>query len=209
MCFAHAGTGGHPGQCARVQRLQKREGCGPSTVETRGWVPSGWTTLLSGGNIDDGRTIKVNYGSLGITSTAIANRRRRCLRCDIGVWRRFRNRQPNATDITATVANDEDTGVGTVTINMGTAGPDSDRVFRHSERRQSGHIGPVCRRYGHSLHQFLLGPDRFRSHRSGQDRKRGRHGVHRQGRPDRETRRSQPALVQHRQHNRSRDQTGS
>ena len=73
----------------------------------------------SGGNIDDGRTIKVNYGSLGITSTAIANSNAASgatLECGEGFG------TGTCTAITATIANDEDTGVGTVTINMGTAG---------------------------------------------------------------------------------------
>ena len=71
-------------------------------------------------------------------------------------------------------------------------------VFRHSERRPSGCFGSVCRGHDRGLDQFLVGPDRFRSHRSGKDRKRRRHGVHRHRRPRRCPRGGQPAPVQHR-----------
>ena len=73
----------------------------------------------SGGNIDDGRTITVNYSNLRITTTDIATDNAATgatLACDGGFG------DPNCTVITATVANDADTGVGTVTISMGTLG---------------------------------------------------------------------------------------
>ncbi len=76
----------------------------------------------SGGNIDDGRTITVTYGSLRITSAAIANDNASTtagtatLQCGGGFG------TDTCSAITAAVANDDDTGVGTVTISMGTAG---------------------------------------------------------------------------------------
>ena len=79
---------------------------------------------LSGGNIDDGRTITVNYNNLRITTTTINTGTATLIAwCCIAVWPSggFR-RGPACTAITATVANDADTGVGTVTISMGTAG---------------------------------------------------------------------------------------
>jgi hypothetical protein len=79
----------------------------------------------SGGNIDDGRTIKVTYGTLELTGggavlcagsfstesggdaeTANAN----CI-----------------TAVTTSFANDDDTDIGTVTINLGTPRPDSNQ----------------------------------------------------------------------------------
>ena len=156
----------------------------------------------TGGNIDDGRTIKVNYGGLRITHHVV-----RCCApaasqdtgAALPVCRRIRTPDGACSGVTRDFANDKDTGVGTVTINDG----DRQARFRRvrvcrSERRPSGRFGSVCRRHDRGLHQFLDGPDRFRSHRSGQDRKRGRHGVHRHRRPRRCPRASQPAPVQHR-----------
>ena len=65
------------------------------------------------GNIDDGRTIKISYGSLYITSTSdevSANLECMGFTC-------------NADNVNAKVDNDDDTGIGTVTINMGTDRP--------------------------------------------------------------------------------------
>ena len=74
---------------------------------------------LSGGNIDDGRTITVNYNDLRITTVTIGTGTAEAvpgaaLECD-GAFG-----TGACDDITATVANDADTGVGTVTISMGT-----------------------------------------------------------------------------------------
>ena len=44
----------------------------------------------SSGNIDDGRTIKVNYGTLRITSTGTIAFDQRCQWCYIGVWPSYR-----------------------------------------------------------------------------------------------------------------------
>ena len=73
----------------------------------------------SGGDVDDGRTIKVTYGALRITSTAVATDNAAVgatLQCGGGFG------TDTCTSITATIENDKDTGVGTVTINTGTAG---------------------------------------------------------------------------------------
>ena len=76
----------------------------------------------SGGDIDDGRTITVSYGGLRITSTAVAADNAAAtpgtatLQCGGGFG------TDTCSAITATVKNDDDTGIGTVTINMGTAG---------------------------------------------------------------------------------------
>ena len=76
---------------------------------------------LSGGNIDDGRTITVNYSNLRITTAAdaITNNNAETgatLQCGGGFGTN------TCSAITAAVANDKDTDVGTVTISMGTAG---------------------------------------------------------------------------------------
>ena len=80
--------------------------------------------VVTGGNIDDGRTIQVNYGSLGITSTAVTNTAAASgatLECGgAGVGGFGDNCAAGTTNIMATVANHEDTGVGTVTITIGT-----------------------------------------------------------------------------------------
>ena len=76
----------------------------------------------TGGNIDDGTTIKVSYGRLyltgggellcGGTFNTSDTQETADTSCDIGV--------------AATFANDKDTGVGTVTIALGTARPDAN-----------------------------------------------------------------------------------
>ena len=68
----------------------------------------------TGGNIDDGRTIKITYGGLYITSTsAEVSAALQCMGFVCGV----------DAAVDAEVANDEDTGVGTVTVNMGITRP--------------------------------------------------------------------------------------
>ena len=77
----------------------------------------------SGGDIDDGRTIKVSYGRLyltgggellcGGTFNTSDTQETADTSCDIGV--------------AATFANHKDTGVGTVTIALGTARPDANQ----------------------------------------------------------------------------------
>ena len=77
----------------------------------------------TGGDIDDGTTIKVSYGRLyltgggellcGGTFNTSDTQETADTSCDIGV--------------AATFANDKDTGVGTVTIALGTARPDANR----------------------------------------------------------------------------------
>ena len=155
--------------------------------------------VATGGNIDDGRTIKVNYGSLRITSTGDPWSTNTTLpggaTLACGTERDAAPGNCDDTAATATVANDADTGVGTVTITLGTDARTAG-AFVILRGVRADVSGSVCRRHDRGLHQFLGGRDRFRSHLSGQDRKRGRHGVHRQGRPDRETRASQPAPVQ-------------
>ena len=80
------------------------------------------------GNIDDGNTIKVNYGSLGITSTGVTN-----INTDFGATLEcgggFSDCTTNTALITATVANHEDTGVGTVTITIATTEPRQPGAF--------------------------------------------------------------------------------
>ena len=79
--------------------------------------------VVTGGNIDDGRTIQVNYGSLGITSTAVTNTGDAfgaTLECGGGAGGFGDDCTAAPANITATVANHEDTGVGTVTITIGT-----------------------------------------------------------------------------------------
>ena len=69
----------------------------------------------TGGNIDDGRTIKIVYGGLYITSTsAEVTSDLDCMGFTCGT---------GANEVVAVVANDDDTGIGTVTINMRTARP--------------------------------------------------------------------------------------
>ena len=79
---------------------------------------------LSGGNIDDGRTITVNYSNLRITTpddaiTNTADATGPTLECGGS----FETNDGTCENITAAVANDKDTGVGTVTLSMG----DEDR----------------------------------------------------------------------------------
>ena len=75
----------------------------------------------SGGNIDDGRTIKVTYGTLELTSGGT-------LLC-AGTFNTTDSEEDAddncITGVTASFANDEDTDIGTVTINLGTTRPDS------------------------------------------------------------------------------------
>ena len=69
----------------------------------------------TGGSIDDGRTIKITYDNLYITSTsANVTAALMCEGFSCGT---------DAGEVDAEVANDDDTGVGTVTINMGTNRP--------------------------------------------------------------------------------------
>ena len=73
---------------------------------------------LSAGNIDDGRTITVNYSNLRIITTEIAVNDAATgatLECGGGFG------TGTCSNITASAANNDD-GVGTVTISMGTAG---------------------------------------------------------------------------------------
>ena len=77
----------------------------------------------SGGDIDDGRTVKVSYGRLYLTGGAE-------LLC-AGTFNRTDTAE-EANDrcdqgITAQIANDEDTRVGTVTINLGAARPNANQ----------------------------------------------------------------------------------
>ena len=73
----------------------------------------------TGGNIDDGRTIKVSYGSLYLTGGAE-------LLC-AGTFNRTDTEETANTScdsgVEAAIANHKDSGVGTVTIALGTARP--------------------------------------------------------------------------------------
>ena len=75
----------------------------------------------AGGDIDDGRTVTVSYGSLYLTGGAE-------LLC-AGAFNQTDTQEEADTScdggITATIANHEDTGVGAVTIDLGTARPDA------------------------------------------------------------------------------------
>ena len=127
--------------------------------------------VATGGNIDDGATIKVNYGSLRITSTgdlavdpAVGGA---TLACGTNVndpagscganrghgycWQRCRHRRRNGHHHPGRLP-------------PGTAGD-----FRHSERRPSGCFGSVCRGHDRGLHQFHGGrePVSFPSLRTG------------------------------------------
>ena len=77
----------------------------------------------TGGNIDDGRTIKVSYGSLYLTGGAE-------LLC-AGTFNRTDTEETANTScdsgVEATIANHKDSGVGTVTITLGTARPDANQ----------------------------------------------------------------------------------
>ncbi len=74
-----------------------------------------------GGDIDDGRTVTVNYGGLYLTGGAE-------LLC-AGTFNQTDAEGEADTScdggIAATIANDKDTGVGTVTLALGTARPDA------------------------------------------------------------------------------------
>jgi len=75
----------------------------------------------TGGDIDDGRTVTVSYGGLYLTGGAE-------LLC-AGAFNQADTQEEADTScdggITATIANHEDTGVGAVTIDLGTARPDA------------------------------------------------------------------------------------
>jgi len=77
---------------------------------------------LTGGNIDDGRTIKITYGGLYLTHAGE-------LLCG-GTFNTTDTAEAGTVDcdtgVTATIANDDDTKVGTATINLGTARPDTN-----------------------------------------------------------------------------------
>ena len=153
----------------------------------------------TGGNIDDGRTIKVSYGSLYLTGGAE-------LLC-AGTFNRTDTEETANTScdsgVEAAIANHKDSGVGTVTITLGTARPDANQFAYVVLRGVRADVSAsVFWKQDPGLHQFLDGPHRFRSHRSGENRKPGRQGVHRQERHKRSHRESQPAPVQPRHHNR-------
>ena len=153
---------------------------------------------LTGGNIDDGRTIRVSYGSLYLTGGAE-------LLC-AGTFNRTDTEETANTScdsgITAEIANHKDSGVGTVTITLGTARPDANQFAYVVLRGVRADVSRLS--FGNRIVASInsSGPHRFRSHRSGEDRKPGRQGVHRQERHKRSHRESQPAPVQHRYHNR-------
>ena len=77
----------------------------------------------TGGNIDDGRTIKVSYGGLYLTGGAE-------LLC-AGTFNRTDTEETANTScdsgVEAAIANHKDSGVGTVTITLGTARPDANQ----------------------------------------------------------------------------------
>ena len=77
----------------------------------------------TGGNIDDGRTIKVSYGRLYLTGGAE-------LLC-AGTFNRTDTEETANTScdsgVEAAIANHKDSGVGTVTITLGTARPDANQ----------------------------------------------------------------------------------
>ena len=78
---------------------------------------------LTGGNIDDGRTIRVSYGGLYLTGGAE-------LLC-AGTFNRTDTEETANTScdsgVEAAIANHKDSGVGTVTITLGTARPDANQ----------------------------------------------------------------------------------
>ena len=79
----------------------------------------------SGGNIDDGRTIKVTYGTLELTGGGAVL----CagsFSTDTGVTAETANANCIPA-VTTSFANDDDTDIGTVTINLGTPRPDSNQ----------------------------------------------------------------------------------
>ena len=77
----------------------------------------------TGGNIDDGRTIKVTYGSLELTGGGE-------LLC-AGTFNNSATEETAETDcitgVEASFANDDDTNIGTVTISLGTTRPDGSQ----------------------------------------------------------------------------------